>query len=244
MITGTVPDFTLVSVIMGADTAHTNLNPHSTLIVKTASAMQGGINPGNLQQARGIVTGELNFGLDTDLIDYINAALAASGMGPAVTESLDVHLAQADGVSAQTTAGPETPSVFLSEMTPAQTGEPVLNVSESTDLPPGDPILIGGRPEISVAEGTASRFTPTVGVSQSENLIFNVINPPPWASFDSTTGTLSGTPGFTAAGNYEAIVISVSDGTTSDPLPPFNIQVTNTNLPPTLFGEPAARVTR
>jgi hypothetical protein len=50
-----------------------------------------------------------------------------------------------------------------------------------------------------------------------------VQNQPSWASFNATTGTLSGTP--TSAGSYSNIVISVSDGYSSASLAPFSITV-------------------
>jgi Fibronectin type III domain len=49
---------------------------------------------------------------------------------------------------------------------------------------------------------------------------------PAWASFSSSTGTLSGTPASASAGTYSNIIISVSDGTTSVALPAFSISVT------------------
>src|SRR6185295_12827691 len=49
---------------------------------------------------------------------------------------------------------------------------------------------------------------------------------PPWASFSTSTGRLSGTPAAADVGSYSNIVISVSDGSASASLPAFAISVT------------------
>lgn len=69
LVSGTIPDFTLISAIPNISSNQANLNPHSTLIVKTASLMPGGLNEHSLEQARVAVLTKLNFGLDTDLVN-------------------------------------------------------------------------------------------------------------------------------------------------------------------------------
>ncbi|TMN63495.1 hypothetical protein CWB85_21680, partial [Pseudoalteromonas sp. S1727] len=63
-------------------------------------------------------------------------------------------------------------------------------------------------------------------------LSFSIINKPSWASFNTSTGELSGTPDNSHVGSYAAITISVSDGTVSASLAPFTLAVTNTNDAP------------
>ena len=53
-------------------------------------------------------------------------------------------------------------------------------------------------------------------------------NKPHWAKFDSTTGSLRGQPSLSDIGDYNGIVISVSDGTSRDSLPTFSISVSQT----------------
>ena len=64
------------------------------------------------------------------------------------------------------------------------------------------------------------------------------------ATFDETSGALTGTPVNADVGNHADIVISVTDGIIATPvaLPAFDIAVTNTNDPPTLSGTPATTV--
>ncbi|MCU7797148.1 MAG: putative Ig domain-containing protein [Candidatus Thiodiazotropha sp. (ex Myrtea spinifera)] len=101
---------------------------------------------------------------------------------------------------------------------------------------------ISGTPDSSLAEGNAYSFTPVASDPDSNSLAFSVSNLPQWASFNDSTGTLSGTPDFTAAGTYSNIVISVSDGAASASLASFNITVTDVNQAPTISGTPSASV--
>jgi len=82
---------------------------------------------------------------------------------------------------------------------------------------------ISGTPSATVNVGQDYVFTPTANDPDGNNLLFSIQNMPRWAQFDSTTGTLSGTPQVGDAGTYTSISISVSDGNLSDTLPDFTI---------------------
>ena len=56
-------------------------------------------------------------------------------------------------------------------------------------------------------------------------MTFTINNQPSWASFNTSTGRLSGTPGAGDVGTYSNIRISVSDGTDSASLSAFSITV-------------------
>jgi hypothetical protein len=105
--------------------------------------------------------------------------------------------------------------------------------------------LITGTPSSSVAEGNAYLFVPSASDPDGDNLVFSIQNRPAWASFDSGTGRLAGTPGNADVGTYSNIVISVSDGIASSALPAFSIGVsatTVTNSVPEISGTPAGSV--
>jgi hypothetical protein len=87
---------------------------------------------------------------------------------------------------------------------------------------------ISGTPLTSVMQGTAYSFTPTGADADGNTLTFSVANLPPWASFNSSTGRVSGTPTAGQVGTYSNITISVSDGTASASLAAFSIQVVGT----------------
>jgi hypothetical protein len=87
------------------------------------------------------------------------------------------------------------------------------------------PPTIAGSPATSVNEGSAYSFTPTASDPNNYPLTFSVQNPPSWASFSTSKGTLSGTPADANVGTYSNIVISVSDGQSSASLAPFSVTV-------------------
>lgn len=87
---------------------------------------------------------------------------------------------------------------------------------------------ISGVPASSVAINVAYSFQPTASDPEGDTLTFSVENLPSWASFDSNSGTLSGTPTLGAVGLYNDIVITVSDGSQSSSLSPFSIDVVQT----------------
>jgi fibronectin type 3 domain-containing protein len=61
---------------------------------------------------------------------------------------------------------------------------------------------------------------------------------PAWASFNTTTGELEGTPATSNVGTYSGIVIGASDGSSNNSLPAFSIAVT-----PSSAASPAAPAT-
>jgi hypothetical protein len=74
-------------------------------------------------------------------------------------------------------------------------------------------------------QGHAYSFTPSAHDPDGDALTFSIVNRPPWANFNTATGTLSGTPGAGDVGVFSGIVISVSDGEASVSLPSFSIEV-------------------
>ncbi|WP_240479525.1 Ig-like domain-containing protein [Pseudoalteromonas rubra] len=105
-----------------------------------------------------------------------------------------------------------------------------------------DAPVISGTPATSVNEDSAYSFTPVAADDDGDNLTFSVVNQPTWASFNTQTGTLSGTPTNSDVGTVNDIVISVSDGTATTSLPAFSLTVVNTNDAPEISGTPATSV--
>jgi hypothetical protein len=85
--------------------------------------------------------------------------------------------------------------------------------------------VISGSPSTSVEENTAYSFAPTASDADGDTLSFSVTNLPVWASFNASTGAISGTPSTVDVGVTANIVITVSDGTASVALPAFDITV-------------------
>lgn len=95
-----------------------------------------------------------------------------------------------------------------------------------TITPVNDAPAISGTPTTSLEQDVAYSFTPTAtDIDTVDVLTFSITNKPTWASFNTATGALTGTPANADAGISGGIVISVSDGTTTTALPAFEIEV-------------------
>jgi hypothetical protein len=77
---------------------------------------------------------------------------------------------------------------------------------------------ITGTPPASVKVGETYSFHPDASDSDGDTLTFSIQAKPSWASFDSATGALSGTPQAGDEGPYDDISIVVSDGWANDSL--------------------------
>ncbi|CAB1057475.1 Fibronectin type III domain protein [Olavius sp. associated proteobacterium Delta 1] len=110
--------------------------------------------------------------------------------------------------------------------------------------PLNDAPTIGGTPATSVNEDELYSFTPTADdIDVGDTLTFSIVNQPTWASFDTATGELTGTPSNADVGATTGILITVTDSSTaSASLPAFDITVTNVNDAPTIGGTPATSV--
>lgn len=86
---------------------------------------------------------------------------------------------------------------------------------------------ISGSPASSVVAGQAYSFQPSATDPNGDQLTFTVANLPGWASFNASTGRITGTPTATQVGAYSNIRISVSDGTTNASLAAFSITVSD-----------------
>lgn len=90
-----------------------------------------------------------------------------------------------------------------------------------------DAPVISGTPATSVVAGNDYTFVPSASDIDSSSLTFSIVNRPDWATFDSLSGTLSGSPSKNDTGTTSGIVISVSDGDLSTSLAAFSIKVSS-----------------
>ena len=116
-------------------------------------------------------------------------------------------------------------------------GDPPSSNPPASNPPSGSPAVpaaankaptISGTPATSVAHGAQYSFAPIAKDENGDPLTFAIANVPPWAQFDSSVGTLSGTPTIVDVGTYSSIRISVTDGAATASLPAFDIRVMNT----------------
>jgi hypothetical protein len=85
---------------------------------------------------------------------------------------------------------------------------------------------ISGNAVTEIVANSSYSFTPVASDADGDTLVFQIRNKPAWATFDTLTGKLSGTPTIAHAGDYPNIAITVDDGTTSAALSAFSITVT------------------
>jgi hypothetical protein len=84
---------------------------------------------------------------------------------------------------------------------------------------------ISGSPASVDAAGQAYSFVPTTTNPGGGTLGFSITNMPAWASFNTVTGALTGTPNSVQVGVYSNILISVSNGSAAASLAAFSISV-------------------
>jgi len=103
---------------------------------------------------------------------------------------------------------------------------------------------ISGQPATNVVAGSAYSFVPQANDADGDTLQFSISGRPSWASFNTSTGALTGTPSESDVGSSTGVVISVSDAEASDSLPAFTLTVLTgvTNTPPEIGGTPPTSV--
>jgi hypothetical protein len=134
--------------------------------------------------------------------------------------------------------------------TPTTPSTPAPPTSNDTAPATVSPPSITGTPTTTVVAGSKYSFQPSASDTDGDALTFSVTNIPKWATFDTTSGLLTGTPTAGDVGSYQSITISVADGKATAQLTPFTIQVTAppssppppANTPPTITGTPATSV--
>jgi Putative Ig domain len=103
---------------------------------------------------------------------------------------------------------------------------PIFAISVTNSAAAAEPALsIAGTPAASVSVGAPYSFRPTTADSADAKLTFTIVNKPSWATFDSTTGALSGTPGSSNVGVTSAIAITATDGAHTASLTAFSVTV-------------------
>jgi len=96
----------------------------------------------------------------------------------------------------------------------------------SVTAPIAAPTLdVTGTPASKVSVGAPYSFKPAADDSAGAKLVYSIVNKPTWATFDTGSGALTGTPGTANVGVTSQIVIQVTDGTLTASLPAFSITV-------------------
>lgn len=110
------------------------------------------------------------------------------------------------------------------------------SLTESNDSGSGDDQsgnsapTISGNPLSDILFGESYDFLPNAADADGDVLTFTVQNRPAWATFDASTGRLTGLPTLGDVGIYNNITIGVSDGKASDFLPSYTLSVNQSAL--------------
>jgi Putative Ig domain len=159
--------------------------------------------------------------------------------------SFDTLTGELTGTPAESDVGTFADIVISVSDGAASSSLPAFDITVAAGAPP--PLdnrapVISGSPASAVTVGNAYSFQPSASDPDGQALSFSITGKPGWASFNASTGRLSGTPGSGAVGIHPDIVISVSDGTASTALPAFTITVVAANRAPVISGTPATSV--
>jgi putative Ig domain-containing protein len=117
------------------------------------------------------------------------------------------------GVTVSVSDGKTTTSLPAFDVKVSEAAAPVANKAPT----------ISGAPVVSATVGKSYAFTPKAADADGNKLTFSIQNKPSWASFNTSTGALTGTP--TAKGSFTNVIVSVSDGKATATLAAFNISV-------------------
>lgn len=99
-----------------------------------------------------------------------------------------------------------------------------------TVSPPPNPTTnraptISGTPVTTAKVSVPYSFQPRATDPDGDRLTFQIRSKPDWATFNSSTGRLTGTPPAGSTGTFTGVQIIVSDGQSSTAMDPFSISV-------------------
>jgi Fibronectin type III domain len=103
-------------------------------------------------------------------------------------------------------------------------GSTAAAVGESAATTSDSPVEITGTPASTATVGQPYVFTPAL--AQGGGVVtFEILGQPAWATFNSTTGVLTGTPAAANVGSSGGITITGTNGSSSSSIGPFVIRV-------------------
>ncbi len=109
---------------------------------------------------------------------------------------------------------------------PASGSTSAATTGTTTNDPATTPALtLTGDGTATLAAGTAYSFRPTASVTAA-TLRYTIANKPAWATFDASTGALTGTPAAADIGTSANVTISATGATAAASLAAFTITVT------------------
>lgn len=105
--------------------------------------------------------------------------------------------------------------------------------SSAPSAPVDTQLIITGTPVSSINEESTYSFTPQAS-SSTGTVAFSITNKPSWATFDTSTGQITGTPDDVDVGVDSNITITATDDLGSRSIGPFSITVNGINDAPVI----------
>lgn len=229
-----------ITVSDGSDSA--TLGPFSITVTTTPVSNQ----PPTISGTPGsTVTANSAYGFTPNASDPDGDSLSFSGSGIPGWATLNTNTGRLSGTPGNADVGSYFGiSITVTDGSESATLGPfsiTVNAEPVSNRPP----TISGSPSSSVTANNAYSFTPNASDPDGDTLSFTGSGIPGWATLNTNTGRISGTPGDADVGSYSGISITVSDGSASDTLGPFSITVRAapvSNTPPTISGTPPSTV--
>lgn len=153
--------------------------------------------------------------------------LSFSVQGKPVWATFSTTSGRLSGTPSATDVGTSAAITIMASDGKTMTGLPPfsIRVVAATTTPTNTPPTISGSPATNVLVGQPYNFQPTGADRDGDKIAFGISNKPAWATFDTATGRLAGTPAAADVGTYANVAIAVSDSKASATLPPFGIVV-------------------
>jgi hypothetical protein len=139
----------------------------------------------------------------------------------AIVSALSLTGCLGDGSKSQTTPAVANPA-------PQPTSPPTSTPTTPPTSAPNQAPKISGTPLTSAKTNQPYTFQPSASDPDGDTVTFNIYNKPVWASFDTRSGKLAGTPSSSSTGTFTGVTIIASDGKSSSQLGPFDITVAST----------------
>ncbi len=130
------------------------------------------------------------------------------------------------GSAAPTSAAAATPAEVATTSAPTGTTAASTSTTKPASGSGTDPApQISGVAATTAQVGESYSFQPSAKDADNHALTFSLSGAPGWLTFNPATGRISGTPTSADVGMDKAILLQVSNGTSSVSLAPFNITV-------------------
>lgn len=134
---------------------------------------------------------------------------SADGSSAAAAGTVAANSVSSSSVSSSAVATSSASSTSSAVSSAASSSAKSSVSSSASSVTTNTAPTITGTPVTSAVVGTAYSFKPTAQDANGDTLGFSISNKPSWATFSTTTGALTGTPGST--GTSSNIVITVTD---------------------------------